>query len=167
MPSQLQQLQPMWLMCLHRGAEEVFKLCSGAGRSLGGYAYRWPWTPACAGVRHSPPQIVILNLVQENRLEPPRRHTRVAPCLTRGQAHFRPVWPPLLAGYDRTLRASHSGILPNGKVREKPSPVSSAGRRKKGGGDVENRPNRYGIVTAIAPKPRRLSASTPPHPRSG
>ena len=81
------------------------------------------------------PQIVILNLVQEYRLEPPRRHTRVAPCLTRGQAHFRPVWPPLLAGYDRTLtlRASHSGILPNGKVREKPSPVSSTGRRERGG----------------------------------
>ena len=110
------------------------------------------------------PHIVILNMVQEYRLEPPRRHTRVAPCLTRGQAHFRPVWPPLLAGYDRTQRASHAGILPNGKVREKPSPVSSTGRREKGGGDAENRPNRYRIFTAIAPKPRRLSAFTPPHP---
>ena len=121
---------------LRRGAEDAeagIKLCSGAGRSLGGRAYRWPWTPACAGVRHSPPHTVILNMAQENRLDPPRRHTRVAPCLTRGLAHFRSVWPPLLAGYDRTLRVSHAGILPNGKVREKPSPVSSMGRRERGG----------------------------------
>ena len=163
MPSQLQQLQPMWLMCLHRGAEEVFALCSGAGRSLGGYAYRWPWTPACAGVRHSPPQIVILNLVQENRLEPPRRHTRVAPCLTRGQAHFRPVWPPLLAGYDRTLRARQSfGHLAERERARKAQPRVKHGATGKGG-DAENRPNRYRIFPAIAPKPSRLSASTPPH----
>ena len=33
-----------------------------------------------------------------------RLPTRVAPCLTRGQADFRPVRPPLLAEYDSTRR---------------------------------------------------------------